>query len=62
MYGSVVAKSDCEFRADGQAYGNYVLRTSSISEVDSEGYLAVSKSRLSIDESEEDRIYEEIKA
>ena len=41
---------------------NYVLRTSSFSEVDYEGYLQVSKGRLSFDESEDDRIYEEIKS
>ena len=39
-----------------------ILWTSSFSEVDDEGYLRVSKGRLSFDESEDDRIYEEIKS
>ena len=62
MYGSVAPKKDCSFESNSTTFGGYVLRTSSFSEVDDEGYLQVSKGRLSFGESEDDRIYEEIKS
>ena len=61
MYGSVGPKKDYNLKNHGITLGNYVLRTNSFSEVDDEGYLEVSKGKLSFDESEDDRIYEEIK-
>ncbi len=61
-YGSVVPKKDYSFESNSTTFGGYVLRTSSISEVDDEGYLQVSKGRLGFDGSEDDRIYEEIKS
>lgn len=62
MYGSVAPKKDYSFESNSTTLGGYVLQTSSVSEVDDEGYLQVSKGRLSFDESEDDRIYEEIKS
>lgn len=60
MYDSVPTKRDHEFGIDSQTFGNYVLRTSSFSDVDEEGYLRVKKDKLSLNE--EDVIYEEIKS
>ena len=62
MYGSVAPKKDYSFENDSTTFGSYALRTSSVSEVDDEGYLRVSKGRLTFDESEDDCIYEEIKS
>ena len=63
MYRSVAPKKDYSFENDSPTFGSYALRTSSFSEVDYEGYLQVSKGRLSFDDLEDDRIiYEEIKS
>ena len=62
MYGSVGLKKDYNFENDSTTFGNYVLRTNSFGEVDDEGYLKVSKGRLTFDESEDDHIYEKIKS
>ena len=62
MYGSVGPKKDYNFENESTAFGNYVLRTNSFSEIDDEGYLKVSNGRLTFDESEDDHIYEKIKS
>lgn len=62
MYGSVAPKKDYNLEDDSTMFGNYVLRTSSVSEADGDGYSRVSKGRLSFDETKDDGIYEEIKS
>ena len=69
VYGSVVmANSDTKGLKDiegAETFANYHVimqkNVNGVSEVDSEGYLKISKSRLSFTESENDYIYDEIK-
>lgn len=61
MYGSVINSNIMEFEETQcvDTFANY--EAISTSDVDSEGYLKVSKRRLSFTESECDDIYDEIK-